>query len=50
MSRLHHSRSERKTPKFTRRPGFCPAYLAKTRGEPLLFKGDDFARTDLATV
>jgi len=29
--------------------GDCFAYaLAKERGEPLLFKGDDFARTDLA--
>ena len=27
----------------------CAAYaLAKTRGEPLLFKGDDFRRTDVA--
>lgn len=29
--------------------GDCFAYaLAKTTGEPLLFKGDDFSRTDLA--
>jgi ribonuclease VapC len=28
--------------------GDCAAYaLAKTRGEPLLFKGDDFPRTDV---
>jgi ribonuclease VapC len=28
--------------------GDCFAYaLAKSRGEPLLFKGDDFSRTDL---
>ncbi len=28
--------------------GDCFAYaLARTRGEPLLFKGDDFARTDI---
>jgi len=28
--------------------GDCFSYaLAKTRGEPLLFKGDDFARTDI---
>lgn len=31
--------------------GDCFAYaLAKQRGEPLLFKGDDFSRTDVATV
>ena len=31
--------------------GDCFAYaLAKTTGEPLLFKGADFARTDLAAV
>lgn len=31
--------------------GECFAYaLAKTMGEPLLCKGDDFARTDLALV
>jgi ribonuclease VapC len=31
--------------------GDCFAYaLAKERGEPLLFKGDDFARTDIAAV
>ena len=29
--------------------GDCFAYaLAKSRGEPLLFKGEDFARTDIA--
>jgi ribonuclease VapC len=29
--------------------GDCFAYaLAKTRGEPLLFKGDDFSQTDIA--
>lgn len=29
--------------------GDCFSYaLAKTTGEPLLFKGDDFARTDIA--
>lgn len=29
--------------------GDCLAYaLAKSRGEPLLFKGEDFARTDVA--
>jgi ribonuclease VapC len=29
--------------------GDCAAYaLAKLRNEPLLFKGDDFARTDIA--
>jgi ribonuclease VapC len=29
--------------------GDCFAYaLAKVKGEPLLFKGDDFSRTDLA--
>jgi ribonuclease VapC len=29
----------------------CAAYaLAKIRGEPLLFKGDDFARTDIQTA
>jgi ribonuclease VapC len=29
--------------------GDCFAYAcAKTRGEPLLFKGDDFSRTDIA--
>ncbi|MGH6944064.1 MAG: type II toxin-antitoxin system VapC family toxin, partial [Geminicoccaceae bacterium] len=29
--------------------GDCFAYaLAKATGEPLLFKGDDFARTDVA--
>ena len=31
--------------------GDCFAYaLAKDTGEPLLFKGDDFARTDVAAV
>ena len=31
--------------------GDCFAYaLAKATGEPLLFKGDDFAQTDLDTV
>jgi ribonuclease VapC len=31
--------------------GDCFAYaLAKASGEPLLFKGDDFSRTDLATL
>ena len=31
--------------------GDCFAYaLAATRGEPLLFKGDDFSRTDLPTA
>jgi ribonuclease VapC len=31
--------------------GDCFAYaLAKTTGEPLLFKGDDFARTDIRAV
>ena len=31
--------------------GDCYAYaLAKTTGEPLLFKGDDFARTDIDTA
>jgi ribonuclease VapC len=31
--------------------GDCFAYaLAKERGEPLLFKGDDFARTDVAVA
>ncbi|WP_431324829.1 type II toxin-antitoxin system VapC family toxin [Rhizobium sp. YTU87027] len=31
--------------------GDCFSYaLAKTRGEPLLFKGDDFSRTDIETV
>lgn len=31
--------------------GDCCAYaLARYSGEPLLFKGDDFARTDVATV
>lgn len=31
--------------------GDCFAYgLAKTSGEPLLFKGDDFARTDIDPV
>ena len=31
--------------------GDCFAYaLAKTRGEPLLFKGGDFPRTDIETV
>jgi ribonuclease VapC len=31
--------------------GDCFAYaLAKERGEPLLFKGDDFARTDLVSA
>lgn len=31
--------------------GDCFSYaLAKTRGEPLLFKGRDFGRTDLASV
>ena len=31
--------------------GDCFAYaLAATRGEPLLFKGDDFSRTDLAAA
>ena len=31
--------------------GDCFAYaLARALGEPLLFKGDDFARTDLAAV
>ena len=29
----------------------CAAYaLAKLRGEPLLFKGDDFARTDIRSA
>lgn len=29
--------------------GDCAAYaLASTRGEPLLFKGEDFAKTDIA--
>jgi ribonuclease VapC len=31
--------------------GDCFSYaLAKTRGEPLLFKGTDFSRTDIATA
>ncbi len=31
--------------------GDCFAYaLAKSSGEPLLFKGDDFSRTDIAVV
>lgn len=31
--------------------GDCFAYaLAETTGEPLLFKGDDFARTDIASA
>ncbi len=31
--------------------GDCFAYaLASTRGEPLLFKGEDFARTDVTAV
>lgn len=31
--------------------GDCFAYaLAKARGEPLLFKGDDFAKTDIAAA
>ena len=31
--------------------GDCFAYaLAKTRGEPLLFKGDDFGHTDVAVA
>ncbi|MGF6228136.1 uncharacterized protein with PIN domain [Inquilinus ginsengisoli] len=31
--------------------GDCFAYaLAATRGEPLLFKGDDFSRTDLTAA
>ena len=31
--------------------GDCFAYaLAKERGEPLLFKGEDFARTDIAAA
>jgi ribonuclease VapC len=31
--------------------GYCFAYaLAKTTGEPLLFKGGDFARTDIQAV
>ncbi|KGM34981.1 type II toxin-antitoxin system VapC family toxin [Inquilinus limosus] len=31
--------------------GDCFSYaLAATRGEPLLFKGDDFSRTDLASA
>lgn len=31
--------------------GDCFAYaLAKATGEPLLFKGDDFARTDIAAA
>ena len=31
--------------------GDCFAYaLAKTTGEPLLFKGDDFSKTDIKTV
>ena len=31
--------------------GDCFAYaLARTRGEPLLYKGNDFARTDVATA
>jgi ribonuclease VapC len=31
--------------------GDCFAYaLARYRGEPLLFKGDDFAQTDVASV
>ena len=31
--------------------GDCFAYaLAKERGAPLLFKGDDFARTDIAAA
>jgi ribonuclease VapC len=32
-------------------PGDCFAYaLAKTIGEPLLFKGEDFARTDVPSA
>ncbi|MDQ0563599.1 ribonuclease VapC [Rhizobium mesoamericanum] len=31
--------------------GDCFSYaLAKSRGEPLLFKGDDFSRTDVVSV
>ena len=31
--------------------GDCFSYaLAKTAGEPLLFKGDDFSKTDIASV
>jgi ribonuclease VapC len=31
--------------------GDCAAYaLARTRGEPLLFKGDDFSHTDVASA
>lgn len=31
--------------------GDCAVYaLASTRGEPLLFKGEDFAKTDIAKV
>jgi ribonuclease VapC len=31
--------------------GDCCAYsLAKVSGEPLLFKGDDFSKTDISTV
>lgn len=31
--------------------GDCMAYaLAKERGEPLLFKGDDFSKTDIAVA
>lgn len=31
--------------------GDCFAYaLARTRGEPLLYKGDDFSRTDISTA
>ena len=31
--------------------GDCFAYvLARSRGEPLLYKGDDFSRTDISTV
>lgn len=31
--------------------GDCFAYaLAKAAGEPLLFKGDDFAKTDIAAA
>ena len=31
--------------------GDCCAYaLARVSGEPILFKGDDFARTDIASV
>jgi ribonuclease VapC len=31
--------------------GDCFSYaLAKARGEPLLFKGNDFGRTDVATI